>query len=46
MSKPYQGGTTETSYLDRIIQQILNPQLSSLTPPTGLFLCVDIILEQ
>ena len=46
MTKPYRGETTETSNLDRIIQQILNPQLSSLNPPIGSPLCVITILGQ
>ena len=35
MTRPYQGGTTETSNLDRILELMPNSQLSRLTPQSG-----------
>ena len=42
MAEPYEGGTTETSYLDRILQQIQKNQPSSLTPPSDMSTRTDI----
>ena len=42
MTRPYQGGTTETSNLDRILELMPNHQLSRLTPPPDMSTRTDI----
>ena len=42
MTRPYRGGTTETSNLDRILELMPNSQLSSLNPPPDMSTRTDI----